>query len=161
MTVPGQGKQPKITRAHGDTKYDHLFKFIIIGDSGTWRCSNGWVAFNAYRPSLAGVGKTSIMTRYCDGGFSTGYHTTIGVDFKIKMINLGGLTIKIQSTLHQLWRFGSLISDNASSLTHSMGHFWTRTFPILATGLLQRSTWHLDGLRHLRCAQFCQYHAMA
>lgn len=48
------------------TDYDWLVKVIILGDSG--------------------VGKTNILTQYCEGRFSGNYMATIGVDFKIKTI---------------------------------------------------------------------------
>jgi len=56
--------------------YDHLFKLLIIGDSG--------------------VGKSSILLRFADNLFSGSYITTIGVDFKIRTINIDGEKIKLQ-----------------------------------------------------------------
>lgn len=56
--------------------YDHLFKLLIIGDSG--------------------VGKSSILLRFADNLFSGSYITTIGVDFKIRTINVDGEKIKLQ-----------------------------------------------------------------
>ena len=50
--------------------YDHLFKLLIIGDSG--------------------VGKSSLLVRFADNMFSGNYITTIGVDFKIRTIDVGG-----------------------------------------------------------------------
>ena len=50
--------------------YDHLFKLLIIGDSG--------------------VGKSSLLVRFADNTFSGNYITTIGVDFKIRTIDVGG-----------------------------------------------------------------------
>jgi GTPase SAR1 family protein len=41
-------------------------KYLVIGDSG--------------------VGKSSILVRYCDDSFNNEYLSTIGVDFKIKRI---------------------------------------------------------------------------
>lgn len=41
-------------------------KFLIVGDSG--------------------VGKTSILTRYCEEKFHTDFLSTIGVDFKVKKL---------------------------------------------------------------------------
>lgn len=53
-----------------------LVKVIIIGDSG--------------------VGKTNVLTRYCEGIFKDSYVATIGVDFKIKVLNIDGTKIKLQ-----------------------------------------------------------------
>ena len=57
-------------------KYDHLFKLLIIGESG--------------------VGKTCILLRFTDDSFTANHLTTIGIDFKIKIIELEGKTIKLQ-----------------------------------------------------------------
>ena len=54
----------------GGKKQSHemLVKGIIIGDSG--------------------VGKTVLMKRFCEGVFSESYTATIGVDFKIKILDV-------------------------------------------------------------------------
>eukprot|EP00118_Oscarella_pearsei_P025005 m.307298 g.307298 ORF g.307298 m.307298 type:complete len:200 (+) comp42123_c0_seq1:83-682(+) len=57
-------------------EYDHLFKLLIIGDSG--------------------VGKSSILLRFADNVFSGTYITTIGVDFKIRTIDVDGKKVKLQ-----------------------------------------------------------------
>lgn len=56
--------------------HDIVLKVIIIGDSG--------------------VGKTNILTRYCEGIFKESYVATIGVDFKIKLIQHGDKKVKLQ-----------------------------------------------------------------
>lgn len=56
--------------------YDHLFKLLIIGDSG--------------------VGKSSLLLRFADNTFSGNYITTIGVDFKIRTILIDGERVKLQ-----------------------------------------------------------------
>ena len=56
--------------------YDHLFKLLIIGDSG--------------------VGKSSLLVRFADNTFSGNYITTIGVDFKIRTIEINGERVKLQ-----------------------------------------------------------------
>jgi len=56
--------------------YDHLFKLLIIGDSG--------------------VGKSSLLVRFADNHFSGNYITTIGVDFKIRTIEIQGERVKLQ-----------------------------------------------------------------
>jgi small GTP-binding protein len=55
---------------------DLLAKVIIIGDSG--------------------VGKTNLLTKFCDGVFKDSYVATIGVDFKLKTINVDETKIKLQ-----------------------------------------------------------------
>jgi Ras-related protein Rab-35 len=61
---------------HGPRDYDHLFKLLIIGDSG--------------------VGKSSLLLRFADNTFSPNYITTIGVDFKIRTINVDNQRVKLQ-----------------------------------------------------------------
>ena len=50
------------------TDYDYLFKIVIIGDSG--------------------VGKSCMLLRFADGTFTDSFISTIGVDFKIKTLNI-------------------------------------------------------------------------
>lgn len=59
-----------------DENYEKLFKVLIIGDSG--------------------VGKSSIMLRYCDDSYEQSYMSTIGVDFKIKSFKINDKVYKIQ-----------------------------------------------------------------
>jgi len=56
--------------------YDHLFKLVLVGDSG--------------------VGKTSLLLRFMDDQFTTSYISTIGVDFRFKRIELDGQVVKLQ-----------------------------------------------------------------
>ncbi|KAH8045530.1 GTPase [Aureococcus anophagefferens] len=42
------------------------------------------------------VGKTSLLLRYANDTFSSTFITTIGIDFKIKTINLDGKRVKLQ-----------------------------------------------------------------
>ena len=59
-----------------EKKYDLLFKLLLIGDSG--------------------VGKTCILFRFSDDAFNTTFISTIGIDFKLKTIELNGKIIKLQ-----------------------------------------------------------------
>jgi len=56
--------------------YDYLFKLLLIGDSG--------------------VGKSCLLLRFSDDTYTDSYISTIGVDFKIRTIELDGKTIKLQ-----------------------------------------------------------------
>jgi len=55
---------------------DFLAKIIIVGDSG--------------------VGKTNLLTKFCDGVYKDSYVATIGVDFKIKTVNVDCCKVKLQ-----------------------------------------------------------------
>jgi len=62
--------------ARSSTQYDYLIKLLIIGDSG--------------------VGKTCFLLRFSDDNFTASHLTTIGIDFKLKTIEVDGKTIKLQ-----------------------------------------------------------------
>jgi Ras-related protein Rab-1A len=57
-------------------EYDYLFKLLLIGDSG--------------------VGKSCLLLRFADDTYTESYISTIGVDFKIRSIELEGKTVKLQ-----------------------------------------------------------------
>ena len=57
-------------------EYDYLVKIIIVGDSG--------------------VGKSTILGRYCDGVYMENYISTIGVDFKFKNLKICDKLAKLQ-----------------------------------------------------------------
>jgi Ras-related protein Rab-1A len=57
-------------------EYDYLFKILLIGDSG--------------------VGKTAMLSKFVDEEFIHNHISTIGVDFKIKTIDLDNNIIKLQ-----------------------------------------------------------------
>uniref|UniRef100_A0A0G4IEV7 Uncharacterized protein n=1 Tax=Chromera velia CCMP2878 TaxID=1169474 RepID=A0A0G4IEV7_9ALVE len=56
--------------------YDHLFKLVLIGDSG--------------------VGKSCLLLRFADDSFTDSYITTIGVDFRFRTIQVDDKVIKLQ-----------------------------------------------------------------
>mmetsp|Transcript_5251 Transcript_5251/g.7903 ORF Transcript_5251/g.7903 Transcript_5251/m.7903 type:complete len:206 (-) Transcript_5251:129-746(-) len=62
--------------APSDNPFDMQIKLLMIGDSG--------------------VGKTCLLLRYASDHFSQTFITTIGIDFKIKNIELDGKRVKLQ-----------------------------------------------------------------
>lgn len=45
---------------------------------------------------ISGVGKSSLLLRFADNTFTGSYITTIGVDFKIRTVNIDGQRVKLQ-----------------------------------------------------------------
>eukprot|EP01087_Luapelamoeba_hula_P007731 TRINITY_DN1898_c0_g1_i1.p1 TRINITY_DN1898_c0_g1~~TRINITY_DN1898_c0_g1_i1.p1 ORF type:complete len:217 (+),score=41.60 TRINITY_DN1898_c0_g1_i1:113-763(+) len=66
--VPRTGEKPK--------DYDHLFKIVIVGDSGT--------------------GKSCLLLRFTDDNYNDVYISTIGVDFKFRSMRMNSKNIKLQ-----------------------------------------------------------------
>jgi Ras-related protein Rab-8A len=56
--------------------YDYLIKLLVIGNSG--------------------VGKTNMLLKFCENNFMTSHLTTIGIDFKIKTIQVGKDKVRLQ-----------------------------------------------------------------
>ncbi|KAG6379118.1 P-loop containing nucleoside triphosphate hydrolase protein [Boletus reticuloceps] len=82
------------------SEYDYLFKLLLIGDSG--------------------VGKSCLLLRFADDTYTESYISTIGVDFKIRTIELEGKTVKLQiwdtagtcpSTLHPMFSYDCKIGQ--------------------------------------------------
>lgn len=61
-------------RTHAD--FDYMFKLLLIGDSG--------------------VGKSCLLLRFADGAFTENFISTIGVDFKIKTMEVERKKVKLQ-----------------------------------------------------------------
>jgi len=59
-----------------EKKYDYQTKILLLGDSG--------------------VGKTCLLLRFCDDFFTPSLVATMGIDLKIKHVNLDNRTWKVQ-----------------------------------------------------------------
>jgi len=59
-----------------NAEYDYLFKILLLGSQG--------------------VGKSSLLCRFADNEFLENYRTTVGVDFKIRTVEIEDKTIKLQ-----------------------------------------------------------------
>ncbi|KAF6209713.1 hypothetical protein GE061_015462 [Apolygus lucorum] len=59
-----------------EKEYDHLLKLLLIGDSG--------------------VGKSSLLLRFADDEFREQYMSTIGVDFRIRTLDVDGEKVRVQ-----------------------------------------------------------------
>ncbi|KAI5615134.1 ras-related protein Rab-15 [Silurus asotus] len=57
-------------------QYDVLFRLLLLGDSG--------------------VGKTCLLCRFTDNAFHPSHISTIGVDFKMKTLEIDGIKVRIQ-----------------------------------------------------------------
>jgi Ras-related protein Rab-8A len=68
--------QPTGAASNKSAAYDYLIKLLLIGDSG--------------------VGKSCLLLRFSDDSFTPSFITTIGIDFKIRTIDLEGKRIKLQ-----------------------------------------------------------------
>eukprot|EP00835_Amoeboradix_gromovi_P002222 NODE_121_length_18880_cov_0.205687.p7 type:complete len:173 gc:universal NODE_121_length_18880_cov_0.205687:3440-2922(-) len=65
-----------MTTQANKTSYDYLMKLLLIGDSG--------------------VGKSCLLLRFSDDSFTPSFIATIGIDFKIRTIDLDSKKIKLQ-----------------------------------------------------------------
>lgn len=61
---------------NGKNSTEFMCKVIIVGDSG--------------------VGKTNLITKFCDDLFEENYVATIGIDFKLKTIEVDSTILKLQ-----------------------------------------------------------------
>ena len=57
-------------------EYDYLFKLLLIGNSS--------------------VGKSSLLVRFVDDVWEENFVPTIGVDFKLKTLDVNGKKVKLQ-----------------------------------------------------------------
>lgn len=62
-------------KAKGAEYLEYLFKVVVLGD--------------------AGVGKTCLISRFCDGSFSAKSSATVGVDFKVTSREIGDTSVTV------------------------------------------------------------------
>lgn len=62
--------------SNSNKNYDSIMKILLIGDSG--------------------VGKSCLLVRFVEDKFSPSFITTIGIDFKIKTVDINGKKVKLQ-----------------------------------------------------------------
>ncbi|KAJ8790852.1 hypothetical protein J1605_020946 [Eschrichtius robustus] len=55
---------------------DRLFKIVFVGNSS--------------------VGKTSFLSRFCDGSFSPGSAATVGIDYRVRTVSVDGSRVALQ-----------------------------------------------------------------
>jgi len=85
--MASQPETKRVSRKQSNRKGegdDELFKLVLIGDSG--------------------VGKSSLLIRFADDYYSDSYISTIGVDFRIKTVDIGNgtkVTLQIWDTAGQ------------------------------------------------------------
>ena len=60
----------------GEQEYDYLFKLLLIGNSS--------------------VGKSSLLFRFVENVWDDSFVPTIGVDFKLKTLEVNGKKVKLQ-----------------------------------------------------------------
>jgi len=112
--------------------YDYMFKLLLIGDTG--------------------VGKSCLLLRFSDDKFTPTYIATIGIDFRIKTLEIDGKRFKLQ-----IWdtagqeRFRSitcayyrgaqgilLVYDSTNSRTFKSIANWMRTIEMNATEAVEK-----------------------
>lgn len=89
------------------TNYDMLCKMLLIGDSG--------------------VGKSCLLLRFCDDAWTPSFITTIGIDFKIRTIELEGKRIKLQIVSNFLELIPAQLTNPAQWDTAGQERFRTIT----------------------------------
>lgn len=61
-------------------QYDYTFKVVLVGDSG--------------------VGKSCFLLRFADDKFNENFYATIGVDFRFKVLEVDGKTVRLQIVIY-------------------------------------------------------------
>lgn len=94
--------------------------------------------------SSAGVGKSCLLLRFCDDAWTPSFITTIGIDFKIRTIELDGKRIKLQIVRGRPVVRGK---DHSNIQGCIVGYCRTGTLQNHHNGLLQRRHGYSADLR--------------
>lgn len=81
------------------SEYDYLFKLLLIGDSGVGKVNRLLKTICIWAMTLSNnpcVLQSCLLLRFADDTYTESYISTIGVDFKIRTIELEGKTVKLQ-----------------------------------------------------------------
>ena len=113
--------------------YSFLFKYIIIGDSGS-------------SDIMQGVGKSCLLLQYTDKKYREKHEVTIGVEFGAKMILFHDNTIKLQ-----IWDTVSLFLQSG----------WTIIFQGNHKRLLSQCNWGCGLLRYFESGKLQSHCPMA
>ncbi len=100
---PFSPPQPLILTMH-TSEYDYLFKLLLIGDSGVGKVQL-FIDLKPYYLLTVLRLQSCLLLRFADDTYTESYISTIGVDFKIRTIELEGKTVKLQ-----------IVSTHASAL---------------------------------------------
>ena len=117
-----------------DDDLDHVFKVLLIGDTG--------------------VGKSSILIQFTDGYFNNNLQSTLGVDFKVKLMDAVGLSGRLKRIKVTIWdtagqeRFRTLTSSyyrgaQAVILVYDIGR--QKTFDGLSTWVTEIEQYAMGG----------------
>jgi hypothetical protein len=90
------------------SEYDYLFKLLLIGDSGVGKVLQ-FYSCKLY-PHTDTLLQSCLLLRFADDTYTESYISTIGVDFKIRTIELEGKTVKLQ-----------IVSTQSSALPQRLG----------------------------------------
>ena len=78
--------------------HDRIARSWSASGSGNWSDSRelDTISLKILLIGSSGVGKTSLLVRYCDSRFAKAFISTVGVDFRTKTLRRGRRRIKLQ-----------------------------------------------------------------
>lgn len=77
--------------------YSAMKKRLLFWVFAIWTCfTNNYLISIFLFFLFIGVGKSCLLLRFCDDQFTPSFITTIGIDFKIRTIDLDGKKVKLQ-----------------------------------------------------------------